>query len=264
MTELKVATYNIRVDTIMDFPWNWKARAPHVFNLIRYFDWDMFGVQEVSPEQLKDFDVLEDYDFVGTAREDGKDRGEYNGIFFKKDRLELIDKKQFWLSDTPNQPSIHPEAGYKRVCVCGVFRERISGCEFVFIVTHLDNVSEQAREYGSRIVVKLGVEYFKQYPVILAGDFNASPQESAYKLLTEHLTDSRYAEGALFYGPKGTYQGFDTTIPWSKLEEIDYIFVSKGIEVKKVGVLTNSWDNKYPSDHFPVEAYIKISTSRTS
>lgn len=258
MTQLKVATYNIRMDAYEDAPWTWAARRPHVFEIIRYFDWDLFGVQEVLPHQLTDFETLNEYAFVGTAREDGKNSGEYNGIFYKKERFEQIDQKFFWLSQTPDVPSIHPEAGCHRICVCALFKEKESGKSFVFANTHLDHVSEKARELGAKVIIEEGLTAFKDYPLFLVGDFNANPSEKAYQLLTDRLKDSRFADGAFVYGPKGTYQAFDTSMPWEKMEEIDFIFVSKDIQVKKVGILTNTWENKFPSDHFPVEALVEL------
>ncbi len=52
------------------------------------------------------------------------------------------------------------------------------------------------------------------------------------------------------YGPEGTFQAFRVD---AKLEKpIDYIFVSKGVEVNKYGVLTDIHYGRYPSDHFPI------------
>ena len=60
------------------------------------------------------------------------------------------------------------------------------------------------------------------------------------------------------YGPEGTFNEFRYDCPWRELVEIDFIFVSKEITVKKVGTLTDSVDHRFPSDHFPVEATIII------
>lgn len=258
MTEMKVATYNIRMDTPEDQDWAWNNRREHVLNLIRYADWDLFGVQEVLPHQLTDFETLTDYAFIGTAREDGLNKGEYNGIFYKKARFELLEQKIFWLSETPTVPSIHPEAGCHRLCVCGLFKDQQTGKEFVFADTHLDHVSEEARVLGAKVILDEGLQSFKEYPLLLVGDFNATPDERAYQLLAQHLTDARQVDGAFVYGPKGTFQEFDYNCPWEALIEIDFIFVSEKIKVRKVGTLTNSWQNKFPSDHFPVEAVIEI------
>lgn len=258
MTELRVATYNIRMDALEDGNWGWGARKSHVLALITYHDWDLFGVQEALPHQLMDLKTLTDYAFIGTAREDGLNSGEYNGVFYKKERFECLEEKIFWLSETPDVPSIHPTAGCHRLCVLGLFQDKKSGQRFVFGDTHLDHVSEEARELGAELIIEHGLFKFKQYPILLVGDFNAEPTERAYQLLTTELNDSRYVDGAFTYGPNGTFNEFRYDCPWNELVEIDFIFVSKMITVKKVGTLTDSVDNKFPSDHFPVEATVVI------
>ncbi|MHC5268524.1 endonuclease/exonuclease/phosphatase family protein [Enterococcus sp. LJL98] len=258
MNEITVATYNIRMDAWEDGDWSWTNRRSHVLDLIRYCDWDLFGVQEVLPHQLTDFEALTEYAFIGTAREDGKNTGEYNGIFYKKERFELLEEKIFWLSETPNVPSIHPEAGCHRLCVCGLFKEKLSGKTFVFADTHLDHESEKARVLGTNVILAEGLAHFKDQPIILVGDFNATPDEEAYQQLNQHLTDARQMPGAFVYGPKGTFQEFHYNCPWEELVEIDFIFVSPTIQVKKVGTLTYSCDQRFPSDHFPVEASLSI------
>lgn len=258
MTKLRVATYNIRMDAVEDGDWGWAARKEHVLDLITYQEWDLFGIQEALPHQLLDLKTLNDYTFIGTAREDGINNGEYNGVFYKKDRFECLEEKTFWLSETPDVPSIHPTAGCHRLCVLGLFQDKESGQRFVFGDTHLDHVSEEARELGAQLIIDYGLAAFKQYPTILVGDFNAEPTEAAYQLLTSKLDDSRYFDEVFTYGPNGTFNEFRYVCPWNDLVEIDYIFVSKTIKVKKVGTLTHSVDNKFPSDHFPVEALIEI------
>ncbi|MFZ2670323.1 MAG: endonuclease/exonuclease/phosphatase family protein [Enterococcus aquimarinus] len=203
-------------------------------------------------------DGLTDYAFIGTAREDGINSGEYNGVFYKKERFECIEEKTFWLSETPDVPSIHPTAGCHRLCVLGLFQDKKSGTHFAFGDTHLDHVSEEARELGAQLIIDNGLSKFKEYPTILVGDFNAEPTERAYQLLKNQLNDSRYVDGVFAYGPKGTFNEFRYDCPWRELVEIDFIFVSKEITVKKVGTLTDSVDHHFPSDHFPVEATIII------
>lgn len=255
MTSLKIATYNIRTDTPEDGDWSWQARKPHVQDLIKYHNWDAFGVQEALPHQLDDLKELTAYEFVGVARDDGETEGEYNGLFFKKNRFSLVDSHHFWLSDTPDEPSIHPSAGCKRICVCVKLKEKICNKEISIAVTHLDHVSEEARVLGAEIITSRVKQYFNQ-PFILMGDFNAEPTEQAYTLLSSELTDAKYKQNTLVYGPKGTFQEFDYTCHWDNLVEIDYLFVSDSITVTRLGTLTDSTDCRFPSDHFPVVADI--------
>lgn len=258
MEKITVATYNIRTDTEADGQWSWKNRQPHVVNLIRYHDWDIFGAQEVQPNQLADLRALTAYEVAGLAREDGLNQGEYTALFYKKDKFELLKKEAFWLSETPDLPSIHPTAGCLRVCVCAFLKSKETSQEFAVATTHLDHISAESRLFGAQIILDHCLSKINNQPLILMGDFNALPEEATYHLITEHLTDAKHQEGSSFYGPVGTFQDFAYDKAWEDLEEIDYIFVSDQINVEKVGVLTDNCNRRYPSDHFPVVATLNI------
>lgn len=257
MEKITVATYNIRTDTEADGNWSWRNRRPHVLKLIRYHDWDIFGAQEVLPHQLKDLMTL-GYGMAGLAREDGIDQGEYTALFYKKDKFDLLKKEAFWLSDTPDLPSIHPTAGCPRVCVCAFLKSKKTGREFAVATTHLDHLSAESRLFGAKIILETCLSKITDQPVILVGDFNAEPEEETYQLLTKSLTDAKHQKNATFYGPLGTFQDFSYNKPWQEIEEIDYIFVSEQLKVEKVAVLTDNCDCRYPSDHFPVVATLSL------
>lgn len=257
MEKITVATYNIRTDTEADGNWSWTNRCPHVLNLIRYHDWDIFGAQEVQPHQLRDLSTLSPYAVAGLAREDGINQGEYTALFYKKEKFELLRKEAFWLSETPEVPSIHPTAGCRRVCVCAFLKSKETGKEFTVATTHLDHLSEEARVFGAKTILNHCLLKITKQPIILMGDFNALPEEETYRLITQSLTDAKQ-QSAMLYGPTGTFQNFTYHKPWQAFEEIDYIFVSKEITVEKVGVLTDNCDCRYPSDHFPVVATLRV------
>jgi endonuclease/exonuclease/phosphatase family metal-dependent hydrolase len=87
-------------------------------------------------------------------------------------------------------------------------------------------------------------------PVILTGDFNLTPEQEPIAVITKELHDSRSITKEAPYGPDGTFNGFQFN---SQLNErIDYVFVNDLVEVKQYGVLSDSKDQKYPSDHLPV------------
>jgi len=86
-------------------------------------------------------------------------------------------------------------------------------------------------------------------PVVLVGDFNATPRYSAYRSLAAKLTDARRAAGA----PRGT-PTFPSRFP---VLPIDHVFVSQGVEVLGVstpsGLLMRS-----ASDHLPLLADLRL------
>ena len=52
--ELKVMSFNIRIDTKADGPNQWSNRRDFAANMIRFYDIDIFGAQEVFANQMTD------------------------------------------------------------------------------------------------------------------------------------------------------------------------------------------------------------------
>ena len=93
-------------------------------------------------------------------------------------------------------------------------------------------------------------------PVIVTGDFNLTPESEPITLILEKLKDSSQISAMPPYGPVGTFNSFRRDHPLD--QRIDYIFVNDKVSVLKYGVLTDGWDNRYPSDHQPVMATVKL------
>lgn len=252
---MKIATYNLRVDTDYDQEWQWKYRVDKVLALIGYHDWDLFGVQEIRPTQVADLATLTDYTSL-IAERDGDGQGEGIGIYFKSELFSLIESSFFWLSLTPEKPSIYPEAEYARLCLWAIV-ENQQGQTFLIINTHLDNVSEAARYNGMKVIIDRLAEKITAYPTIVMGDFNAKPAERIHPYLEEIFVNIKEYSYEGHYGPKGSYQNFNYTLPWDQLEEIDYLY-TKGFFTQKTSCLTDSCDGRFPSDHFPLEAELLI------
>ena len=66
------------------------------------------------------------------------------------------------------------------------------------------------------------------------------------------MNDSKEISLGRPFGPVGTFNSFNYSAEASK--RIDYIFLSNNTNIKvlKYGVLNNSKNLKFPSDHFPV------------
>jgi endonuclease/exonuclease/phosphatase family metal-dependent hydrolase len=252
---MKVATYNLRVDTDYDQDWQWPYRADKVLALIDYHDWEIFCVQEIRPTQVADLAKLSDYVAL-TVERDGDGTGEGIGIYYKKDLFSKIESGSFWLSLTPDVPSIHPDAEYKRLCLWTVLKDR-GNHEFLVIDTHLDNISEIARFEGMKVILEQLAEKITNLPVLLMGDLNAEAFERVHDYLQTIFVNGKEQSEKGHYGPKGSYQNFDYQMPWDQLEEIDYIY-TKGFRVVKTGCLTDSCDGRFPSDHFPLEAEVQL------
>jgi endonuclease/exonuclease/phosphatase family metal-dependent hydrolase len=78
-----------------------------------------------------------------------------------------------------------------------------------------------------------------------------NPETDTFGGIEQDLKDSK-AIAKITFGPLGTFNNFEFDKPVT--QRIDFIFVSSEIRVDKYAVLSDSWDLKYPSDHFPVFA----------
>lgn len=255
---LQFMTYNLRYDNPNDGENRWDLRKEFLRDQLKFFEPDVMGIQEGLKHQLDYLDAeLSDYAYIGVGRDDGKEKGEYTAIFYKKERLKLIKESTFWLSESPEEISVGWDAALERICTYALFEEKDSGQKFYVFNTHFDHRGEKARRKSAQLILKQIKALNKEdYPVILMGDLNLTPETKAIKSINKKLEDARYA-AAVAFGPDATFTGFD----FSKAPQrrIDYIFASDNIEVRKYAVLTDSQNQKYPSDHFPVfiEASLK-------
>ena len=255
---INVATYNIRFDNPNDQGNLWKDRSPHLVNQVLFHQVDLMGTQEGLHHQLEMIKSATGYPYIGVGRDKGGKEGEFSAIFYNANKFKLLKEDTFWLSETPNNPSKGWDAALNRICTWGKF-ESIEGDVFYVFNIHYDHIGQQAREKSSELILKQIQQINKEnLPVILMGDFNVTPDNTAYKLILDssEFKDTRAISKGKPIGPQGTFNAFD----WNKLPEdfIDHIFVSSRIEVLRHAILTDNYGLKYPSDHFPVFAEIKF------
>jgi endonuclease/exonuclease/phosphatase family metal-dependent hydrolase len=256
---LKVMTFNIRTISISDGLDYWSFRKDHVADLIKRHSPDIVGTQEVWTIQAKDLEKrLPDYEWFGTPRDIGKTGGEMCAVFYKKDRLELIEEGTFWMSENPDKPGSKDwDAVFPRVVTWGKFREIDSGNEFYFFNTHFAIV-KQARKNSAPVLVSKFKEIAGDTPSVVLGDFNTVEGSDPYRTITSVLQDSKHLSFEGPKGPDGTSRGFKRDSKVGK--RIDYIFVTPTVCVREYEVIDDTYGkNRRPSDHLPVTAVIEIS-----
>lgn len=250
---LKMMTYNIRLDVASDGENAWPNRKDFFTSQIQFYSPDIFGVQEATPNQVIDIaSVLSDYNKFGIGREEGG-TGEACTIYYKKDRFKVLESNTFWLSETPNLVSRGWDAACNRVCTYGLFKDLKTKQTFWVLNIHLDHIGEEARIKGVQLVLsKMKELNTKKYPAFLMGDFNSEPNTPQISEIKKVMDDTRDISQEKPFGPAGTFNNFNHNQPVTLL--IDYIFISKNskLKIKKHAVLSDSKDLKYPSDHLPV------------
>ncbi len=250
---LRIASFNLRMDTPKDADNSWSNRKEMVKGLIRFHEFDIIGTQEGFKHQLNDILELGDYVYTGGGRDDGKDAGEHSAIIYKKDRFELLDHGDFWFSETPEIPSKGWDAKCcNRICSWGKFKDKNSKKVFFIFNSHYDHEGKEARRNSSLMLLERIEQIAGKYPVFATGDFNATPEDEPIQTIynSGKLKDSYLVTQQPPYGTVGTFNGFKLDAPMKN--RIDYIWVTPGITVKKYGALNDMPYGRFPSDHFPI------------
>ncbi|MBQ7204000.1 MAG: hypothetical protein IJS03_08330 [Eubacterium sp.] len=233
------------------------VRAVRFINYMNSVSPALIGTQELNSEWLKAIEEqMPNYESYAVKRggDGDENTSEMNGIFWLKDRFDAVETETFWLSQTPEKESRFTytdengekqEAGCNRICTYAVLKEKPAGKTIAFLNTHLDNSSEEAMEYGAKLIADKINELTAKYPdsrVVLTGDFNQTSDGAAYKALTAVLNDTTDPSKQ-----QATWQDWGYTNTGDK--PIDFIFTSaKGSNYR---VLDNI-DTGYVSDHYGV------------
>lgn len=252
--ELNVMTFNIRYDNPKDSLNNWKYRKDNVAQVVLNKNIDILGTQEVLINQFNDLKSrLPQYNAVGVGREDGKEKGELVALFYKKEKFIEIESGNFWLSETPDKAGSKGwDAACERVTSWAILEDRDTKKQVFVMNTHLDHIGQVARKKSIDLLYQKIDQLSKGLPVILMGDFNSTPESDIIKSVTRNtpLTDSKNATPNIS-GTDWTFHDFGR-LPEKNRSLLDYIFVSKNIEVQNYKVLDDTLNGVYVSDHKPV------------
>lgn len=261
--KLNVMSFNIRYDNPEDSLDNWQYRKDRVAHAIHFYDADILGTQEVLHNQLKDMKArLPEYAVIGVGRIDGKEKGEYSALFYKKERFTLIDSGYFWLSETPTVVGSNGwDGACERIATWAKLKDNASGKQVFALNTHFDHVGVVARRESVSLILAKVNELSKGMPVVVTGDFNADPQSDVVRNMTDvtnkmHLTDSR-SVAPVVYGPAWSFHAFGK-IPYERRSLIDYVFIRNGVKVISYGVLAETENEAFLSDHTPVLITIEL------
>jgi endonuclease/exonuclease/phosphatase family metal-dependent hydrolase len=256
---LRVMSYNIRYDNPGDTGRvAWEHRRGKVASMIRYHAPAVVGTQEGKLNQLYDLEErLPAYEWIGVGRRSGGD--EFSAIFYRRDRLELLDHHTYWLSPTPTEPGSRGwGAALPRIATWARFRDRTTGDSLFVLNTHFDHESAEARRKSARFIAEAVGGWSKGLPAVVMGDLNAQVGSPPYEALTRQgpgapdqpLRDAKRVAAQPHHGPVSTFNRFRTAVVPER--RIDYVLVSEEIAVRRHGHLNGKWGGGYPSDHLPV------------
>ena len=213
---------------------------------------DIFGLQEAFDYQVLFIEEnMRDYKSVGVGREDGKHEGEHMSIFYNKKTVSLLKWGTFWLSETPEKPSMGWDAACFRTATWALMKDKRSGHKFYYVNTHLDHVGKEAQEKGLALIVeRIGEMNPEHLPMILTGDFNVEGDDPVLADLNKIMKNARVS--AERTDRLNSYNG------WGKSSSvIDYIYYSGFASCPKFETIQKKYgDFPFISDHYPIKAVL--------
>lgn len=247
---MKIMTFNVLCAGRKEN--HWCRRQPLVRDTIKKFMPDFFGIQEAHFGWMRYLSgqLKERYAYVGIGKDDGKNAGEFSPVFYRKDRFNAIERLDFWLSETPCEPSLGWDGAENRTCSGALFENIETGEKIAVFNTHLDHVGRTAQVEGANLIL----EKLKKYgniKTVLMGDFNVTPDSDIYRI----FVDGGFVDSRTIAETADEINSFHAFGGNSKM--IDFVFVCGAEKVSNVITVTDKIDGRYPSDHYPVVAEIE-------
>jgi endonuclease/exonuclease/phosphatase family metal-dependent hydrolase len=269
--EVAVMSFNIRRGTRQDGRNHWVYRRSLVNIVLNRYRPGVLGLQEALDFQISEVSaMLPGYQCVGFGSAD-RDKELHNTIFYDASLFALSDQGTFWLSETPDIPGSRGWGNIiPRTCTWVRLIEKESQQAFYFYNTHLDHISQRARK---KSVISL-IHHIHgrpfQDPFVLVGDFNARGGSAPIRYLkgkislpigrrVRTLTPIPLMDTLRVRYPgnrnTATFHGFRRYLFRLRL---DYIFIPPSVRVIDAEIIRAQWNRRYPSDHFPLLAYISL------
>ena len=256
--DLRVMSFNVRLGVANDGPNHWDKRKELVVQTIRNYSPDLLGLQEVWPMQEAYLrEKFPGYAYYGRSRLTDAKEGEQCAVMYRKDRFELLGKRTFWLSETPNEPESKSwDSSLPRIANWTRLKDRRSnGKELVWVNVHFDHRGKESREQAAKLIHRRVAKLGTSARVVVTGDFNAGEGSPPYRALVgDCLVDTfriskptRTADEGTFTAWKGKRDG----------NRIDWVLCSPNFRVLSAAIDHTEFDGRYPSDHYPVTATLR-------
>lgn len=233
----------------------WQNRVPLVCQIINEYKPSSFGVQEAHWEWMQALcENLPEYDYVGVGREDGDKDGEFAAVFYLKDKFTASEYGNFWISETPEVPSISWDSACTRMATFVKLTDKENGDSYVHFNTHLDHVGRVAQVNGAKMIQEKAAS-FGGVPVVCTGDFNVPQGSDCYEtMISANMGDARTM--APDTDDCFTFHGFE---PQNHQGIIDFVFVDKAtVNPLNFKVINKKVDGEFYSDHYAVYADVEL------
>lgn len=256
---LHVMSYNIRrrfTKYLPGSPDRWDARAPLIAELLRDERPALLGAQEAMHSQAVAVSraLGPEYHRIGFGRNaDG--HGEGCPTFYDTTRLRLEEWRQVALSPTPEKPGSRGFGNMiPRIAVVADFTDTSTGGPLRHINAHLDHISKPSRMASIELLLRVAAE--TDSPTVVTGDMNTGIASAPHHAATDSgaLIEAWSASSVRLTPEWGTYSNYKAP---SRGRRIDWMLVSPGVEVDRIGINTRRFDGRAPSDHEALQAVLR-------
>ncbi|KIW98671.1 uncharacterized protein Z519_00332 [Cladophialophora bantiana CBS 173.52] len=310
---IRILTHNVRfaTDTPDESEKLWPDRFPYLSSHFKYHTRPHFApqstlvcMQEVLHQQLVDLhnrtfntstpsttqgsgaDDDNDWTYVGVGRNDGKTKGEYSPIFFRKSAWKCVHFETVWLNETGEVGKKGWDADSVRILTCAVLESVLvnnardgrqpstittsstasaAGGErqvMLAMNTHLDNEGKTSRRESAKLILRVASRLRSKYTptfTFLTGDLNSHPDGDAYQILNARgsgFVDTRRLVGSsdnsngkiYAYGNELTFTGFPSDPAAEGRERIDFVHL---------GIPPATADEEGPGEHDQVREMVQ-------
>jgi len=252
---MRILTCNIRCPSISDGENNWPYRKGICADVVRAQSADIICFQEMWAEQFFHLrNMLPEFECFGIVDEPCG-RNPMNSIFYRAAVFTVVSAGGYWLSQTPHVPGSKSwDSHCVRLANWLRLEDRGSRQEFRVINTHLDHVSQLARERQAQLIVEDAHAYPGEYAQILTGDMNCISGNRAMVVFTAGGWQDTYATIHGTENPDNTYHGFLGSDFQEAIGKIDWILTTGRTRVLDAEVIKDTRNGRFPSDHYFVSA----------
>ena len=256
---MKILTCNIRYFGANDGENSWACRKDLCARIIVAQSPDIICFQEMWAEQFADMtSALPEYRSYGMTDEP-TGRHPMNCIFYAQDACARIATGGYWLSETPHVPGSKSwDSSCVRLANWIRLEDHATGREFRVINTHLDHVSQIAREHQAARIVEDANAYPQDYPQMLTGDMNCDATNRAIDVFKAGGWIDTYGEVHETEDPGHTYHRFLGPEYDSSVGKMDWVLVRGQVKIIDAEIIRDSLDGRFPSDHYFVSAMMLV------
>jgi len=256
---MRILTCNVRYSAAQDGENSWNFRKEVCLEVVRRQAADLICCQEMTGEQKQFFAAgLPEYEWFGMS-DLAQNDNPVNSVFYRRAGFRRVSAGGYWLSRTPHIAGSRAwKSAVVRLCNWLRLEDVTTGREFRLVNTHLDHISQPARENQMGMILEESGVYLPDYPQILTGDLNCGALNPVIQAVLKNGWVDTYQSIHGVLDPGNSFHGFHGPEDTNREGKIDWIFVRGKCTPLKAEIIQTMIAGRYPSDHYFVSADLEI------